>query len=126
MAHLLKDKQRKIRRHAYFRGRAAETLASTYLRCKGYHIEARGYRKPFGEIDIIARRNNLLVAVEVKSRRQMEAALYSVSARQRHRINKALEAFVMERPKFRAFSLRMDVLLVTSFLKLPRHIENAW
>lgn len=126
MAHQLKSEQKKNRQRAYFRGRAAETLASAYLRCKGYHIEERGYRKPFGEIDIIARRNNLLVAVEVKSRRQMEAALYSISARQRHRINRALEAFVMEKPKFNAFTVRRDLLLVTSFLSLPRHIENAW
>lgn len=126
MAHLRKDEQRQNRRRAYFRGHAAEILASAYLRCKGYHIEARGYRKPFGEIDIIARRNNILVAFEVKSRRQMEVALYSISSKQRHRISKALEAFVMERPKFSGFSLRMDVLLVTSFVRLPRHIENAW
>ncbi|USG61137.1 YraN family protein [Sneathiella marina] len=126
MAHLRKDEQRQNRKRAYFRGRTAETLASAYLRCKGYHIVARGYRKPFGEIDIIARRNNLLIAVEVKSRHQMQAALYAVSTKQKYRINKALEAFVMERPRFSDFTLRMDVLLFTSFLRLPRHIENAW
>lgn len=104
----------------------AENLAAMYLRCKGYHIVARRFRKPFGEIDIIARRNNVLVACEVKLRKHMEDALYAVSAKQKHRIKNALEAFVIESPEFSDYTLRVDVLLVTSFYRLPRHIKNAW
>ena len=33
---------------------------------KGYRILARRYRSPAGEIDIVARRRNALVFVEVK------------------------------------------------------------
>lgn len=126
MAHLSKDALKRKRRQAYFRGRAAEFLAANTLRLKGYHIVALGYRKPYGEIDIIARRNKLLIAVEVKARPGIAEAAESVSIRQRRRIARTFEAFVMERPDFADFTLRFDVLLVTSFWRLPYHIESAW
>lgn len=114
------------RRRAYYRGRAAEIIAANFLRLKGYHVVARDYRKPFGEIDIIARKGKLLVAVEVKTRKTISDGLYSIGPAQKRRIKRALEAFVMEKSKFEGFNIRFDVLLVISFLKLPRHIENAW
>jgi len=114
------------RQRAYWRGRAAEFVATIYLRLKGYHILARGYRKPFGEIDIIARRGFLLIAVEVKSRQSMTDAAQSISRKQQRRIRRAMEAFVMEKPKYGGHDIRFDVILVTKFLRLPRHIENAW
>jgi putative endonuclease len=114
------------RRRAYFRGRTAEFLAASVLRMKGYHIVVRGYRKPVGEIDIIARRNNLLVAVEVKARPRIAEAAEAVSQKQRRRIARALQAFVMEQPRYDNFNLRFDVLLVTSLWRWPRHIEGAW
>ena len=126
MAHLSRKALKRKRRRAYFWGHAAEFMAANTLRLKGYHIVARGYRKPVGEIDIIARRNNLLVAVEVKARPRIADAAEAVSAKQKRRIARALEAFVMEKPKFNGFNLRFDVLLVTSFWQWPRHIEGAW
>lgn len=126
MAHLSKEALKRKRRRAYFRGRAAEFLAASALRMKGYHIVTRGYRKPFGEIDIIARRNNMLIAVEVKARARIAEAAEAVSPKQKRRISRALEAFVMERPKFTGFNIRFDVLLVTSLWQWPRHIEGAW
>ncbi|WP_373085823.1 YraN family protein [Sneathiella sp.] len=121
-----KDALKRKRRRAYFRGKAAEFMATNYLRLKGYHIVANGYRKPFGEIDIVARRNNLLIAVEVKSRHRMSDAAEAISTKQKRRIGRALEAFVMERPKFNGFNLRFDVLLIVSFWQKPTHIEGAW
>tara|TARA_R110000787_G_scaffold7925_6_gene26430 strand:- start:5526 stop:5915 length:390 start_codon:yes stop_codon:yes gene_type:complete len=126
LAHSSKAALQRKRQHAYFRGRAAEILAANVLRLKGYHIVATGYRKPVGEIDIIARRGTLLVAIEVKSRPRINDAAEALSSRQKRRIARALEAFVMEKPKFRDYSVRFDVLLVTSFWRWPRHIEGAW
>ncbi|MCF8467754.1 MAG: YraN family protein [Sneathiella sp.] len=126
MAHMSKGALKQKRRRAYFRGKAAEFLAASYLRLKGYHIVTKGYRKPFGEIDIIARRGNLLIAVEVKSRDRMAEAAEAISVKQKRRIARALEAFVMERPKFNGFNLRFDVLLVVTFWQKPHHIEGAW
>lgn len=126
MAHPSKDALKRKRRRAYIRGRWAEFLGAGLLRLKGYHIVARGYRKPFGEIDIIARRGDLLIAVEVKARARIIDAADAISAKQRRRIARALEAFVMERPKFNGLNVRFDVLLVTSAWRLPHHVVAAW
>lgn len=49
-------------------GQQAEDLAVNFLLSKGYKIIQRNWRfKNFGEIDIIAQKNNLLNFVEVKS-----------------------------------------------------------
>jgi putative endonuclease len=53
-------------------GRYGEGLATTWLKKKGYTIIARNYRKPFGEVDIIARDRDCLVFIEVKTRRSRQ------------------------------------------------------
>ena len=44
-------------------GRRGEALAAAYLRKKGYCILAAGYRSPYGEIDLIARRRGVTAAL---------------------------------------------------------------
>ncbi|MBI4085425.1 MAG: YraN family protein [Candidatus Liptonbacteria bacterium] len=49
-------------------GKLGEDLACEYLVDKGYKILKRNYRRPWGELDIVARaKNNVLVFVEVKA-----------------------------------------------------------
>lgn len=50
-------------------GNAGEALAARELERRGYVILARRFRTRLGEIDIIARDNDTLVFVEVKTRR---------------------------------------------------------
>lgn len=45
-----------------------EELATNYLKKKGYKIVERNFRKGYGEIDIIAIKDNVLVFVEVKTK----------------------------------------------------------
>jgi putative endonuclease len=55
-------------------GRRGEDLAHRYLRSAGFTVIARNYRPNAGdaEVDIIARDNDILVFVEVKSRLSAE------------------------------------------------------
>src|SRR5450755_4768152 len=45
---------------AFRTGLSAETRAAAYLMAKGYRILAKRFRTPYGEIDIVARRRNLV------------------------------------------------------------------
>ncbi len=48
-------------------GRIGEDIASQFLERKGFKIIARNYRKPWGEIDIIAEKAGIVRFVEVKA-----------------------------------------------------------
>lgn len=49
-------------------GKKGENLAAEFLTKKGYQILRRNYRYRRGEIDLIAKRNNIIIFVEVKYR----------------------------------------------------------
>ena len=49
-------------------GRFGEKIAQDYLLQKGYELIEKNYHCPGGEIDIIVKKNDILVFVEVKTR----------------------------------------------------------
>ncbi len=48
-------------------GRIGESVAAKFLERKGFTIVDRNYRKPWGEIDLIAERKGIVRFVEVKT-----------------------------------------------------------
>lgn len=48
-------------------GMLGESIAATYLEGKGFKILTRNFRKPWGEIDIIAEKGGTVRFVEVKT-----------------------------------------------------------
>ena len=113
------------RRRAQRRGRVAEWLCLWHLRLHGWHILARGWRCPAGEIDILARRGGVLAVIEVKSRDEFTTAAAALAPRQRRRIARAAEAFLIQRSDLAGLDLRFDLMLVAP-LRLPRHWRGAW
>ncbi|MEK7506696.1 MAG: YraN family protein [Patescibacteria group bacterium] len=51
-------------------GFLAENIAARHLESKGYRVIERNFRKPWGEIDVIAAKDGALYFVEVKANRQ--------------------------------------------------------
>ena len=49
-------------------GKTGEDLASEYLRHHGYTVIERNFKARYGELDIIAVKDNTLVVIEVKTR----------------------------------------------------------
>src|SRR6202521_6366075 len=84
---------------AFRTGLSAEARAAAYLMAKGYRILAKRFRTPYGEIDIVARRRNLLAFIEVKARPSLDEAAYAVTARQQQRIVDAAQAWLMAHPE---------------------------
>jgi putative endonuclease len=106
-------------------GRRGEVLAALWLMAKGYRILAFRLRLRQGEIDLLATRRGVLVAVEVKARASLEAALEAVTPAQRQRLRRALRAFVARRPRYARAELRLDLLALAPG-RFPRHIRDAW
>ena len=107
------------------RGRRGEALCRWHLRLRGWRILASDWRCPAGEIDIIARRWGVLVAIEVKSRPDFATGAAAVLPRQQRRIARALQAFLAMRPELAPLALRFDVMIVEPG-RLPRHLRGAW
>jgi putative endonuclease len=107
------------------KGRLAEAAAGWLLRLKGFRILETRFKTRVGEIDIIARRGDLLIFVEVKRRPGARAALESLSLRQRQRIVRAATLFLASRPGLDAFRCRFDLVSVSPW-RLPAHLEGAW
>src|ERR1700756_4381861 len=110
---------------AFRTGLSAETRAAAYLMAKGYRILAKRFRTPYGEIDIVARRRNLLVFVEVKARASLDDAAYAVTPRQQQRIIDAAQAWLVAHPEHANFQLRFDAMLIAP-RHLPRHLLAAF
>jgi putative endonuclease len=110
---------------AFRTGLSAESRAAAYLVAKGYRIMARRFRSGVGEIDIIARRRNTIVFVEVKARASLDDAAYAVTPHQQARIIAAAEAWIAANPAHAQSEFRFDAMLVAPG-KLPRHLTAAF
>ncbi len=113
------------RQRAQRRGKLAEWLCCWHLRLRGWRILARSWRCPAGEIDILARRGRVLAIIEVKSRAELAVAAAALAPRQRRRIARAAQAFLLARPDLAGLDLRFDLMLVATG-RVPRHWPDAW
>ncbi|MFN3610321.1 MAG: YraN family protein [Hyphomonas sp.] len=113
------------RQIAEARGREAERRAALWLRLKGYSILAARVKLPVGEIDLIARKGRLIAFVEVKARARQDDALGAVSVQSWHRISRAAEAWMGQRPKFADYGWRYDLIALAPG-RLPNHLKDAW
>jgi putative endonuclease len=107
-------------------GHWGEQAAAEYLEKQGYQILARNFRTEHGEIDIIARQENLVVFVEVKARSTNRFGYpeHSVTPRKRMHILSAAEKYIFEHREFQTW--RVDVISVeteTGEAKIT-HFEN--
>ena len=97
---------------AFRTGLSAEARAAAFLMAKGYRILAKRFRTPHGEIDIVARKRNLVAFIEVKARASLDEAAYAVTPRQQARIIAAAQAWLMAHPEHADFDLRFDAMLI--------------
>lgn len=83
-----------------FTGKLGENLACNYLKSKGYKIILRNFKKPFGEIDIIAQRKDGLIAfVEVKTLKENKNGLQpedEITSAKIKKIKRTAQHFVLK------------------------------
>lgn len=119
------EAEKKLRRRAFRRGHRAELAAALYLFAKGYRILAIRYRTKAGEIDIIARKGDLIACVEVKARASEEGAVFAVNGSAQHRIRAASDVWLARQPDAHRLSVRYDIIAVLPW-RLPRHLPDAF
>jgi putative endonuclease len=110
---------------AFRTGLSAESRAAAYLMAKGYRILAKRFRTPYGEIDLVARKRNLVAFIEVKARASLDEAAWAITPRQQARIVNAAQAWLMAHPDHAEFELRFDAILIAP-RRLPRHLLAAF
>ena len=113
------------RKQAYRRGHIAEYLAAAALLLKGYRIAARRYKTPVGEVDLVARKGDLILFVEVKARASHQAALDSITYTAQKRIEAAGNWWLGQQNNGAQLNWRFDVITVVP-RRWPRHYKDMW
>jgi putative endonuclease len=110
-------------------GIKGEEIACEYLKKKGYKIIDRNFRKGYGEIDIIAIFNQILVFIEVKTRTTdlYGGAKEAIAYYKLKSLIKTAQFYKLLNPKL-PDALRIDAVFVTlssnNQLENIEHIEN--
>jgi len=108
-------------------GEVGEKLAEKYLRGQGYRIVERNFSTRFGEIDLIVKKDKVLIFVEVKARLGRGRPEWGVNREKIGRVRKMAEVYLAEeQPKYN--NLRIDVVCIDLNLDLQaediRYYEN--
>jgi putative endonuclease len=78
------------------KGKKAEDLACSYLKNQGFRIVERNFYSKFGEIDIIAVKDDILHIIEVKSAQNFEP-IYNITPSKLQKILKTVDFFMMKK-----------------------------
>lgn len=94
-------------------GRLGEDLARERLKDLGYRIVKTNYRCPLGEIDLVARDGDVLVFVEIKTRRNepLGQAKEAVTRRKQAQLSKVALAY-MKSNNLWGSKARFDVVAI--------------
>ncbi|WP_437186887.1 YraN family protein [Planctomicrobium sp. SH668] len=111
-------------------GNRGERLAARFLKNNGYKILARQARNQFGEIDLIALHGDVIVFVEVKTRRNSRAGHPSeaVDSTKQRQLTRAALAWLKEKKQLNRRG-RFDVIAITwntSSVPVIEHFLNAF
>jgi putative endonuclease len=89
---------------------------------KFYQILKHRFKAKIGEIDLICKRFNTLVFIEVKSR-SSDYDDVLCSKNQQQRIMRTAELFLLKNPKYQNCRQRFDLVLIRPFM-LPLILKN--
>ena len=108
-------------------GKWGEDAVATYLAERGYEIISRNARTPYGEIDIVAKQDEIIILVEVKTLTSSRNFFpeHNVTTRKREHMLAAGEYYAAEHE---VDHWQIDVIAVEGKVGLePKitHFENA-
>ncbi len=106
-------------------GHKGEELCARYLKERGYTIIARNYRYHPWELDVLAVKDDTLVAAEVKSFHAppLGAAELRIGKKKQRAMYNAIDAFLAENSQFNDYNVRIDVFII-DFSRYPAKITH--
>ncbi|MBA6152099.1 YraN family protein [Gelidibacter maritimus] len=109
-------------------GKIGEKLAAEYLLSKGYEIVRKNYYYQKAEIDIIAKHNNIMVCVEVKTRNSdfFGDPQDFVTPSKIKLLVKAMDAFIVENDIELESRFDIIAILKNKTKEELTHYENAF
>lgn len=109
-------------------GKKGEQLAVDFLLKNGYEIIERNYRFDKAEVDIIAKKDNFLAIIEVKTRSSTDFGNPQdfVKPKQMQRLVKAVDEYITESDL--DVEVRFDIIAIVNEGKQFKieHLENAF
>ena len=111
-------------------GKLGEDIAVKYLEKHGYEIIDRNYRKPWGEIDIIAQQKQELVFLEVKAQNQEFEwrPEENITRHKKHQLSRIVATYLKANKIPEDQNWRIDVLAIKLNFKTKNasveHIQN--
>lgn len=114
-----------MKRFNSIKGQNGEIVAQNYLKDKGYKIIECNYTNNVGEIDIIAKQNDVIVFVEVKFRSSSQFGLprEAVGEWKQNKIRRVASLYLISK-EMENFEVRFDVIDILD--NVITHIENAF
>ncbi|MFZ2620129.1 MAG: YraN family protein [Alphaproteobacteria bacterium] len=108
--------------HIHTKGWLAEWATVAYLSLCGYRIVRRNSQIAGVEVDILAKKADQLVVVEVKWRKTWDGADMAITPTQRKRLQKAMNAIAS---KAYTDTVRLDVVYWVAQWPFVRHVQDA-
>ncbi|HOK35236.1 MAG TPA: YraN family protein [Candidatus Pacearchaeota archaeon] len=111
-------------------GQIGEEIASQYLQKKGYKILERNYKKPWGEIDIIAKKDKDIIFVEVKTLSSTSSFLpeEEITSRKKKILIRTAKLYLAEKKYSSKQRWQIDVIgieMINEGKCRLRHTKNA-
>lgn len=109
-------------------GLRGEKEASLFLINDGFAIIKRNFRTRNGEIDIIAKQDNTLIFIEVKTSNvySEDSLEYSVNYWKRNKIIQTSKYFLVKNPEYNECTIRYDIIFISQPDGKIMHIKNAF
>lgn len=106
-------------------GNRGEKIAAKFLRKQGYQIIEKNYRSRLGEIDIVAKEDESIVFVEVKTRCSTDFGLpeEALSYDKRRRLSKLALGYLAHR-RIKDTNCRFDVVSILMDNKKVRKVNH--
>lgn len=114
-----------MEQHKHLLGQWAEQTALLFLQSQQYQYVNKNYHSRFGEIDLIVKRGNELLFVEVKARSagSYAEACEVISYSQQRKIIKTAQFFLQRYPNYYNFDCRFDVICFDFPQKLAKTVQ---